>query len=111
MGQVLAGLGMALKAISGFVVFGFLVWSMYFQGSYEIGVLRGIVAFALLLIFSGVAAMIPFGTTFAPILFEWWWHDVPFWSFSTPAWVVTGVSMLANVLVLLAILAESRQKE
>jgi hypothetical protein len=43
--------------------------------------------------------MIPFGTTFAPILFEWWWHDISFWDFTTPAWVVTGISMVANVLL------------
>ena len=110
MGQIFAGLGGVLKAISGFVVLGFLVWSMYFQGSYEFGVFKGIVAFFLLLLFSGFTSMLPFGTTFAPILFEWWWHDVPFWEFSNAAWAATAISMVANVLLLIGILAESKKR-
>ena len=110
MGQILVGLGGILKAVSGLVVFGFLVWSMYFQGSYEFGIFKGIVAFFLLSLFSGFTSMFPFGTTFAPLLFEWWWHDVPFWHFSNAAWAVTAVSMAANVLLLIGILVESRKK-
>jgi len=113
MNQVLAaiaGLGAALKAVSGLVVFGFLIWSMYFTGSYELTVFKGVVAFVLLSLFTGFTSMIPFGTTFAPILFEWWWHDVPFWHFSTAAWATTGISMVANVLVLTAVLLEPRAR-
>lgn len=110
MRQLLVGLGGALKAISGIVVFGFLLWSMYFQGTYEFGFFKGLLAFFVLSIFSGFTAMIPFGTTFAPILFEWWWHNVPFWEFSNPAWIVTGISMVANALLLFGILAGSRQR-
>ena len=56
--------------------------------------------------------MVPFGTTFSPILFEWWWHDVPFWRFSPAAWSVTGLSMIANLLILTVIIkyqTDSRQ--
>jgi hypothetical protein len=38
----IAGLGGALKAISGIVVFGFLIWSMYFTGSYELTFFKGV---------------------------------------------------------------------
>lgn len=106
----IAGLGGALKAISGLVVFGFLIWSMYFTGNYELTFFKGALAFVALSIFTGFTSMVPFGTTFAPILFEWWWHDVRFWEFSTAAWVVTGVSMVANVLLLAAALLDSRTK-
>jgi hypothetical protein len=106
----IAGLGGVLKAISGFVVFGFLIWSMYFTGSYELTFFKGILAFVVLSIFVGFTSMIPFGTTLAPILFEWWWHDVRFWEFSAAAWVVTGVSMIANILLLAAVLLESRNR-
>ncbi len=104
----IAELGGALKAISGIVVFGFLIWSMYFTGNYELTFFKGLLAFVALSIFVGFTSMVPFGTTFSPILFEWWWHDVSFWNFSTAAWVVTGISMAANVLILAAILLESR---
>ena len=104
------GTGAILKAVSGIIIFVFLIYSMYFTGSYELTLLKGIVAFILLSLFSSVLTMIPFGTTFAPILFEWWWHDVPFWDFSTPAWIVTGVALVANV-ILLAGIGLSRNQE
>lgn len=104
----IAGLGGALKASSVLMVFGFLIWSMYFTGSYELTFFTGILAFVALSIFTGFTSMVPFGTTFAPILFEWWWHDVPFWGFSTAAWGITGISMVANVLLLSAALLESQ---
>ena len=105
---LLASLRSVLKAISGFSVFGFLIWSTYFTGTYELTLLKGIAAFVALSIFAGFTAMIPFGTTFAPILFEWWWHDVSFWNFSTSAWVITGISMAANALLIIALLLRSR---
>jgi hypothetical protein len=108
---VIAGLGGVLKAISGFAVFGFLIWSMYFTGSYELTFFKGILAFVALSVFVGFTSMVPFGTTFSPILFEWWWHDARFWEFSTAAWVVTGVSMVANILLLAAVLLESRTRK
>ena len=101
--EAIVGTGAMLKSVSGIVVFGFLVWSMYFTGHFELGIFRGILAFIVLSFFIGFTSMIPFGTTFAPILFEWWWHDVPFWDFSTPAWVVTGISMAANILLVIGI--------
>ena len=97
------GTGAILKSVTGLIVFGFLIYSMYFTGHYEFGIFKGIVAFIVLGIFAGFTSMIPFGTTFAPILFEWWWHDIPFWDFTTPAWVITGISIVANVLLVAGI--------
>jgi len=93
------GAGAILKSVSGLIVFGFLIYSMYLTGHYELGIFKGIVAFIVLGFFVGFTSMIPFGTTFAPILFEWWWYDISFWDFTTPAWVVTGISMVANVML------------
>jgi hypothetical protein len=97
--DAVAALGMILKSVSSLIVLGFLVYSMYFTGDYDLGFFKGVLAFIALSFFVGFTSMVPFGTTFAPILFEWWWHDIPFWDFTTPAWVITGISMLANVLV------------
>lgn len=104
------GTGALLKAVSGFIVFGFLIYSLYFTGYYELTFFRGILAFVALSIFIGFTSMIPFGTTFAPLLFEWWWHDIPFWDFTTAAWVVTGISMVANVLLVAGIGLSQKQE-
>lgn len=101
--EAVAGAGAILKSISGLIVFGFLIYSMYFTGHYELSIFKGILAFFVLSIFAGFASLIPFGTTFAPILFERWWHDISFWDFTTPAWIVTGISMVANVLLVAGI--------
>lgn len=92
-----------LKLAANIAVSIFLIWSVYFATSTDLGFWRGIIAFIGLVMFVGFVGMIPFGTTFAPILFEWWWHDVPFWEFSAAAWAVTSFSMLANVVALIAI--------
>jgi hypothetical protein len=105
----LAGTGVAVKLAANLAVFIFLVWSMYFVGDADFGLVRGVIAFFLLSFFTGFVGMIPFGTTFAPIIFEWWWHDVPFWEFSTAAWSVTGFSMLANVIALMGLLATQKE--
>ena len=97
--EAAAGTGAILKSISGFIVFGFLIYSLYFTGCYELTIFKGILAFFVLAMFIGFTSMIPFGTTFAPIIFEWWWHNSPFWDFTTAAWIVTGISMAANLLV------------
>lgn len=108
--EAVTGTGALLKSVSGLIVFGFLIYSMYFTGHYELGFFKGIVAFIVLGIFVGFTSMIPFGTTFAPILFEWWWHDIAFWDFTTPAWVITGISMVANVLLVAGIgLSQARE--
>lgn len=109
--QTIAETGTLLKSISGIIVFIFLIWSMYFTGDYELGIFKGILALIVLTIFIGFTSMIPFGTTFAPILFEWWWHDTPFWEFSTAAWVVTAISMLANILIVTGVGLSKQQNE
>ncbi len=101
--DAVAGTGAILKAASGFIVFGFLIYILYFTGHYELTIFKGIIAFIVLSIFIGFTSMFPFGTTLAPILFEWWWHDIPFWDFTTAAWVVTGISMAANILLVAGI--------
>lgn len=104
------GTGAILKYLSGFIVFGFLIYSLYFTGYYELTIFKGILAFIALSIFIGFTSMFPFGTTFAPILFEWWWHDIPFWDFTTAAWVVTGISMAANMVLVAGIVLSKRQE-
>lgn len=104
------GAGAMLKSVSGLIVFGFLIYSLYFTGYYELTILKGVLAFIALSIFIGFTSMIPFGATFSPILFEWWWHDIPFWDFTTAAWVVTSISMAANVLLVAGFgLAQGRE--
>ncbi len=102
--EAVAITGVILKSVSGLIVSGFLIYSLYFTGYYELTIFKGILAFIAMSIFTYYTSMIPFGTTFAPILFEWWWHDIPFWDFTTAAWVVTGISMVANVLIAAGIL-------
>ena len=63
--------------------------------------LRGIIVFIFSSMFIGFVFGIPFGATFAPILFEWWLLDVPLDSISTFAWVVTGISLVANLLIVI----------
>ncbi len=101
--EAVAGTGAILKAVSGLIVFGFLMYSLYFTGYYELTFIKGILAFFALSIFIGFTSIIPFGATFSPILFEWWWHDIPFWDFTIGAWTVTGISMTANVLLVAGI--------
>jgi hypothetical protein len=101
--EAAVGTGAILKSISGFIVFGFLIYSLYFTGHYELTIIKGILALVVLSIFIGFTSMIPFGTTFAPLLFEWWWHEISFSDFTTAAWVVTGISMAANILLVTGI--------
>ena len=109
--EAVLGTGAILKSVSGIIIFGFLIWSMYFTGHYELGIFKGILAFIVLSFFIGITSMIPFGTTFAPFLFEWWWHDVAFWDFSTPAWVITGISVTANILLVMAMASSHNQAD
>ena len=92
-------LGLILKSISGLAVFVFLIWTTYFSGYFELSFLRGIIIFIIIAIFLGFLSGIPFGITFAPIIFEWWIFDAPLSSISTFAWAVTGISLVANLLI------------
>lgn len=108
--DAVGGTGAILKSVSGLIVFSFLIYSLYFTGYYELTMFKGILAFVVLSIFIGFTSMIPFGTTFSPILFEWWWHDISFWDFTAAAWVVTGISMAANILLVVGIGLFQRQE-
>lgn len=108
--EAVAITGAILKSVSGFIVFAFLIYSLYFTGHYELTILRGILAFILLSFFIGFTSMIPFGATFSPILFEWWWHDIHFWNYSTAAWIATGISMIANIIFLIGIGFSQRER-
>jgi len=109
-GKVVVSTGAKLKSVSGLLVFGFLIYSLYFTGYYELTIFTGILALVILSIFGGFISMIPFGTTFAPILFEWWWHDINFWDFTTAAWVVTAISTVANVLIVAGLSLSQREE-
>jgi hypothetical protein len=82
----MANLGMILKVLCSNLAFFFMIYSLYFTGDYELSFLKGIGCFFLLAIFCYFLAIIPFGHSLSPILFEWWWHDIPFWEFSKLAW-------------------------
>ena len=101
--DAVAGIGVLVKSASGIIVFAFLIQSMYFTGDYDLGLLNGTLAFFGLCLFIGLTAIIPLGSTLAPLLFEWGWHDIPLWEFTTAAWIVTGISMFANVLFFVGI--------
>ena len=87
-----------LKSVSGIIVFGFLIYSLYFTGDYEVTIFMGIFAFIFLCIFIHITSKIPFVSTLSPILFEWFWHDIPFWKFTTAAWIVVGITVVTNIL-------------
>jgi hypothetical protein len=101
--------GVMLKSLSALAILGFLTYSIYFTGNYELTLFKGIIAFLALSLFISFSSMIPFGATFSPILFEWWWHDIPFWDFTTAAWLITGISMIANVLLVVGIVLSKQQ--
>ena len=96
-------MGTILKSISGLAVWGFLIWTVYFSGYFELTLLNGVIIFIVLCIFMAFLMGIPFGITFAPVIFEWWILDVPLGSISTFAWAVTGVSLVANLFIVLGI--------
>lgn len=101
--DVSLGAVVVLKPLTGILIFGFLIYSMFFTGHYELTFGKGIVAFILLLLFSGFVSMIPFGTTASPILFEWWWHDIAFWDFTTPAWTIALITLVVNIWLIFVI--------
>ena len=58
--QYIAVFSSIINNLVSVAVFIFLIWSMYFTGDYQLGVLRGILAFVLILLFVGIASRIPF---------------------------------------------------
>jgi hypothetical protein len=94
-------IGLIFKSISGIAVFVFLIWTTYFSGYFELSFLRGIIIFIIIAMFLGFLSGIPFGITFAPVIFEWWIFEAPLSGISTFAWVVTGISLIANLLIIL----------
>lgn len=90
-----------LRVLTLNLAFFFMVYSLYFTGDYELTILKGIGCFICLAAFCFIVGLIPFGHSFSPMLFEWWWHDIPFWEFTTPAWAIS----IANLVAILAIFA------
>jgi hypothetical protein len=105
----LLGFSMVTKHLSSIAIFIFLCWSLFFTGDYSLGIFGGFIAFILMIFFVGFVQMFPFGTTLTPLLFEWWWHDRPFLDFSTPAWVLSGISMAANIGFLISMSAGKKK--
>ena len=88
-----------LKLLCSNLAFFFMVYSMYFTGDYDLNVWKGIGCLFILAFFCWIVSMIPFGHSLSPILFEWWWHDIPFWEFTTPAWVISIANLVCIVIV------------
>lgn len=90
-----------LDVLGGLAVFVFLIWTTYFAPSdFTLTFWRGVGAFALLFIFSGVMHMIPYiGDSVLPIAREWWLHDISISEVSMVAWAIAVFSVLTKILV------------
>lgn len=106
---MIALIGLQLRNLTLTLSFIFLVYSLYFTGDYEFSILKGIVAFILIVLFVWVSNSIPFGASLSPILFEWWWHDIPFWEFSTLAISISIANLVALSIFFGGIFLESRR--
>ena len=93
----LLNISITAKHLCSFAIFIFICWSTYFTGDYNLGIFKGIVAFFVIMLFMGFVQVFPFGTTLMPLLFEWWWHDTELFDFSPAAWILSGISMAANI--------------
>ena len=99
-GEEIAIAGAKLNNIAEYLVLAFLIYTAYFAGYKELTILQGI----MMLVFIGTIYMyvgvIPFGLILTPILFEWLWLDISFWDFSLLAYAVTGITVIANTVLL-----------
>jgi len=95
----MAHFGIGLKIFCANLAFFFMVYSLYFTSDYELSAWKGIGCFFLLALFCGILSIITFGNSLSPILFEWWWHDIPFWEFTTPALVISIANLVCLVII------------
>ena len=72
--------------------------------------MKGIAGFILLVAFICFTNFIPFGYSLSPILFEWWWLDIPFWEFTTPAIAISIANLVGLVVYLGGSFLEARQR-
>lgn len=104
----MAKFGMALKLLSSNIAFFFMIYSLYFTGDYELTILKGIGCLFVLAIFCWFLSIIPFGHSLSPILFEWWWHDIPFWEFSNLAWGISIANFVCIGLIFLGVFLDEK---
>tara|TARA_B110000902_G_C13788588_1_gene391160 strand:- start:79 stop:456 length:378 start_codon:yes stop_codon:yes gene_type:complete len=98
-GENIAITGAKLNNIAEYLVLAFLIYSTYFTGYKDLAIFQGIimlVTIGAIYLYHGV---IPFGLILTPILFEWLWLDILFWNFSSLAWAVTGIAVIANIVL------------
>ena len=107
----MALLGMILRNLTLTLAFFFMVYSLYFTGDYELSILKGIGSLICLAIFCYILGLVPFGHSLSPILFEWWWHDIPFWEFTTPAWAISIANLVAIVVIFAGVYLDSKKEE
>ncbi len=106
--SALALVGGIIKMLTSLAIGVFVIWSLYWGGNTDLGLFSGLFAFVFVVLGMGLLSQVPFGTTLMPILFEWYWHDIPFWGFSAVAWILVCASMLGNILIFLGVYLDSR---
>jgi uncharacterized membrane protein YbaN (DUF454 family) len=109
MGSLLTGLGGVGSVLSTFVTSIFMIYSAFFFGDSPDGFLNVIITLAGLLFFTWIVYTIPFISLASPILFEWWWHDIPFWEFTDYAMYATYISIGSVLLVLVGSILSSKE--
>jgi hypothetical protein len=98
-GENIAITGAKLNNIAEYLVLAFLIYSTYFTGYKDLAIFQGIIMLVTIGAMYLYIGVIPFGLILTPILFEWLWLDIPFWNFSSLAWAVTGIAVIANIVL------------
>jgi hypothetical protein len=96
-GENIAITGAKLNNIAEYLVLAFLIYSTYFTGYKDLAIFQGIIMLVTIGAIYLYIGVIPFGLILTPILFEWLWLDIPFWNFSSLAWAVTGIAVIATL--------------
>ena len=99
---------MILRVLTLNLAFFFLVYSLYFTGDYELSIWKGIGCLFCLGVFCYICGLIPFGHSLSPIIFEWWWHDIPFWEFSKLAWGISIANFVCIGLIFLGVFLDEK---
>jgi len=87
-----AAIAGATAWIAQIAIFIYLLWSMFFMTDEAFTVLGVIGHTAVLAVFCGLLMLVPVaGISFLPVLFDWWWHDIPFSEIGTIPWTLSFI--------------------
>ena len=98
-GENIAIAGGKLNNIAEWLVLAFLIYSCYFTGNKDFTIFQGIIMLVTIGVIYLYLGLIPLGSILTPLLFEWLWLDIPFWSFSSLAWTFAGIAGVANIVL------------